>query len=473
MNLRPLLAITLLFGCGSCEDDNPPPVPSVNNSPADAPEDLVGEVYSAGDAISVESAASFRSLVHSFVALPTEVTSLETDLLRAVLLRGDERAVAVHLPAGLNLRTSAGAPRGTRWIGEGRSAALFERTLVVASSPEALEKSLPYVLFGTPPEASGSAVARFAPGEAGRTLRPLATLFWAGYVSQGRALIAHERETRPEPPDFGDPEAMLEALDEFVQGTLAWLPDLGEIRVSYRIESWGNRLTIDADVVPDSPLAGWLQTTDANRSGSERDLGALPSDAALAVWRATPFDWPGLLNRVGGDRVQTPLRGPGSHLVALGGGDRGAWLRFGAGPDGTPPVERLMGDYRSTVFGAAFGCARPSLRPGAEVCPATEERAAVRLDSTAVEFVRGRREEATLSSVPDAARLLPPGSPLFTLYFNAGAVSPAAALFRAPVPPLDDKPFVFWIAKDGEALHLELRATPGALDPIVALIAEI
>jgi hypothetical protein len=91
-----------------------------------------------------------------------------------------------------------------------------------------------------------------------------------------------------------------------------------------------------------------------------------------------------LLNRVGGDRVQTPLRGPGSSLVALGGGD-----------------------------------------------------------------------------------------PLFTLYFNAGAVSPAAALFRAPVPSLDDKPFVFWIARDGETLHMELRATPGALDPLVALVAEI
>jgi len=157
--------------------------------------------------------------------------------------------------------------------------------LVLAKAPTDLEKLVPYVtrtLPSRPLPTTGGIVADVARAAITATLKPKLDEMWAGakaYLLSSDQRMRAERGGRA--PDFGDPKAIVEAIDVYATKRLAVVGDLERMRITLDVNDDGiYLLTSMTPASGTGPAAAW---TNGMKVGDVSGATAFPSTTALVV----------------------------------------------------------------------------------------------------------------------------------------------------------------------------------------------
>ncbi len=204
----------------------------------------------------------------------------------AVPLKDGARVASILLPADAGpARTSARDDQGMRVLSrEGHAltpaVALAQGWLVVASSEADLSRLGPYAYRTMPavaaPAQRSSVVAVLSQEALGARVA-------AGWDQARAWLSARDREQRERhggrAPDFGDPQAILDAADVVVKRRIALLSDARA--ATLELEAGDDDLRADLRLDP-GPAEGGASLA-AMTPGDARPLADVPADAALAL----------------------------------------------------------------------------------------------------------------------------------------------------------------------------------------------
>lgn len=507
MSRLPVLALslTLLAACQCGADEvTAPSVPALDDSPAPPPQGLLAEAcVKLAEADALREALEVPALQ---AALPANASEALAQLLdvpppRAIRDAIDPRselcvaqvdggsAMAVR-QSGLSAGPEAErGPRGGFWSG---GALVLGDILVVGESREVIEALAPYLaLTLMPTEREPVFVARVADGvlaDAGRLMLESAL---EDMDESAESAIAAERARHDDAPAFGDPEVARRIGMERLRHFLAYLPDLGEVRVSLEARAGALRVRANADVTPGSPLAMTLAQTPERVPA----FGALPATTALAYFRAG--DAPGergvieALLEVGGARIEpdearallavSDALGDAPREVALGVSGDAPWLRFtGTTPDSATLDAALGAPFTRSVIDALFGCEGLSRgwQRGRLACP--DAPALSRTDAQVL-VARGAPELTPLAAdAPHAGRILSGlSSAIFAVYVEPSRVPAALSLFdlpgapTGPAPTEEPAPVVLVVHSNDQQLAVDLDFAPHSPMRIAAIVLSL
>ena len=325
--MRPTFAVALLLAasvsaCGSCGKPQAAPdaSPTVAQAPVEAPDGLVARVWvRAPDKVwsRVQNAVS-----GALALLPPETAAMlcgalgidpqaaawidgqgmaygvvaddpagpaagfawaaalpvrDPDKLAALLLDGDASRLTAHDVAGMRVLARADRPLAA-------TAALAGRCLLVARDEASLARLAPYACRTMPtlpaPSSPSAVVAELPAGALGGPVSARLSSQWA----QARAWLS-EQDTEQrarhggKAPDFGDPQAILDAADGFVKGRLAWVATA--TRAVIEADAAEADLHVDLRLRPSDGDAA--AAVAAMRPGDTRPLADLPADAVLGL----------------------------------------------------------------------------------------------------------------------------------------------------------------------------------------------
>jgi hypothetical protein len=354
------------------------------------------------------------------------------------LFEGAEAAFDAHdAGGGMTVISAKG-----RVPGAGPVAALVPGGwLAVGSSPSALVALAPYATRTLPTKpVSAEALSLDLLPEA--LAGPLSDALKARWQGAKEKMLADDRALREthggRAPDYGDPAAIVAALDVWVQRHIAALGDVRGAHVSGDVGDTDIRFTLTASPAspggPASSLLGELRT------GDLAPLGGLPRDAVFAFLSrsdaagrakdAAGFE--SLLAGALGSRLlpadEKTLRAALDHLTAA----RGDWL---AGSLGVDPRDSATGK-RSADFRVLFEAATSD--------PAGASRAVREGIDAAMQAQAIRQPLATWLSL---------SSPAYRSVDLGGGAQGTLAAFGAPLS-------MAWAARGGE---LAVAASPSPL----------
>ncbi|MBX3189729.1 MAG: hypothetical protein KF819_22075 [Labilithrix sp.] len=203
---------------------------------------------------------------------------------RALLVDGDTARYSPREVAGLTELVPKGeeapskdAPRLAIGVTKGSY-------LVVASNADELAKLGPYVTRTLPtrPLPEGGAIVVDVPrASIASVLKPKVEELWEGAKAYLLAEDARVRRDRGRAPDFGDPAAIVAAVDAYAVERIAVLADLEKMRIDIDVVDDG--VVIDARMVPlasGGPARVW---TDAMTTGDTAPIVSLPATSAVAA----------------------------------------------------------------------------------------------------------------------------------------------------------------------------------------------
>lgn len=157
--------------------------------------------------------------------------------------------------------------------------------LVLAKTPADLEKLVPYVTRTLPTKPlpnTGGIVADVARTAITSTLKPKLDEMWAGaraYLLSSDQRMRAERGGRA--PDFGDPKAIVDAIDVYATKRLAVVGDLERMRITLDVNDDG--VSLVTSMTPASgtgPAAAW---TNGMKVGDVSPATAFPSTSAIVM----------------------------------------------------------------------------------------------------------------------------------------------------------------------------------------------
>ncbi len=536
-------------GCESCdhEDAPPPNIEVLAHPPAPPPATLTFEASLAGGAETLSAARRFLGRQPARLLMPgspgelvermvgediglAERVAEDAPLFAVGVDSGWALAVPIRVdddpahPLGAGMPLVPGAPEGALWLGAApagdhdEAAALAGGVLVLSEDASALRETLPYAAFtlaAAEPDASAGALKVKLAAQVPSELRQMLEALIERTVVDARASIHDEREQHESPPDFGEPEALLNHLARLARAWLAYLPDLGQSEMTLAFDGGLAELTLRADVRDGSPLAARLAETPAR---SLEELGALPRDTAFAIsMRSAPgaesrFSFLEAFTDVAGERLSARERasldalaaawdaaaGPET-LVAAGGGAEDAWVAASlAAPRGELAESALAAvtsaRFTASLLGLLFDCARPP-RPrfGAPLCAGAPALAFERSEARTV-FGIGRDaasipaianpDGARLAAEPDVARAVAPlgDAPVFAAIVFPSRLMPLAGLSGSePLQQLSrvsalaarPAPIALAIAAEDDQLVLRVIASDRAVEDAMAFAGSL
>lgn len=199
---------------------------------------------------------------------------------RALLVEGD---VARFTPREANGYTEL-LPKGNAPPPQGAVALSKNGFLVVARKAEDLPALAPYLTRTLPkrPPQEGAIVAEVPRASIANVLAPKLASSWADLKA---FLLSEDVRMRKEhggrPPDFGDPEAIVAAIDAVVSQRLAVLGDLERLRVAIETEEDGTSIDVTmTPATPDGAAKKWIQ---AMRTGDAAPVLSMASTSAVAL----------------------------------------------------------------------------------------------------------------------------------------------------------------------------------------------
>ncbi len=252
--------------------------------------------------------------------------------------------------------------------------------LLIARTAEELGRLGPYASRTLPKRAlpaEGAIVIDVPSAALGALVKPKLESLWAGLRTWLLGEDEKLRRTRGRAPDFGDPKAIVAALDGWVTRRVAVVADLEKLRVA--IDFGDDGVSILATMTPNAGGGVAAKWTDAMKLGDTAPLAALPRTSAVAL----------LLRDDESDRADQARETESLVRSALG--DR---LAEGDGRK----LHEIGADYtkaRADVLGAALVWDDPQ---GLLV------RAAVRDAEAATRFVRGAAELVRVAPFKDVLR---------------------------------------------------------------------
>ncbi|MBS2013978.1 MAG: hypothetical protein JST00_13900 [Deltaproteobacteria bacterium] len=154
--------------------------------------------------------------------------------------------------------------------------------LVLGKSAADLERLVPYVtrtLTARPLPSTGAVIADVPRAAIATTIKPKLDGLWA--AAKAYLLSADERmraERGGRAPDFGDPKAIVEALDGYATKRLAVVGDLERMRIALDVTDDG--IALQATMTPSGPTGPAATWTNAMKTG---DLGPATDHAASSA----------------------------------------------------------------------------------------------------------------------------------------------------------------------------------------------
>lgn len=433
-------------------------------------------------------ATSPGELLGALAGLASPVAGARAGEVAVAFMRGRGPALAAarfaRLPEGWRLEDDGGPhaparvvagelrPWSARWVptlpGDGG-------TVVLARDPDDLEVALRWLAFSVLEEAGEALRIEVPARRAATQALPWLEARLDDALGDARRSIAAERRARDGAPALGDPEALVDAFEARVRALLAWMPDVGTVRIRLWGSPAGVELDVRASVAAESPLARALAAAEPAPVG----WAALPGDTAFALQsRGRLGD---VLAEVAGARLPEAARDGLMTTMPAGvwtfGLGTSPWLRLAPAP-APGAVDRFVASaYGGGLLGALLGCERAS--PGEVPCPGVSRRDGPP-EAPALELLRAPAAPESLDAVPAAARVVGDATPGLThLYLDPDGLPAALRVVGA----LTDLPA---LARRGQrrplgatlryeplrhALVLEVRAAPGALPALRRLAA--
>lgn len=311
---------------------------------------------------------------------------IEDDTVVAARVRLDANAL------GPDIALPAGAPHGSRWVmgqpAEGRAAlALSEDVLLLASSVEALEQTLPYLVQeanrargtaaggqgGDDPDTRPGLHVRAPAGAFARQMRNRIDTAMDERTGSALSGIRRERAQHRDAPALGDPEALIRAVQRGMRERVALLPDLELIDLHFGASDTGLAIRIEADVEAGSPgeeaLRGAPEISLAGLRALPEGVGfgaTLPAASA----EHTDDGWLATLSALAGERLSEADRTVIAALRQAGADAGGAWtIGIGSAREGAWGVAAsearmaigaldpfLRVEYVRTAAGLMLGC---------------------------------------------------------------------------------------------------------------------
>lgn len=156
--------------------------------------------------------------------------------------------------------------------------------LLIARTAEELGRLGPYVsrtLPKRPVPGEGAIVIDVPKAALGAILKPKLESLWAGLKSWLLGEDEKMRRARGRAPDFGDPKAVVAALDGWVTRHVAVVADLDKLRVA--VDFGDDGVSILTTMTPSAAGGVAAKWTDAMKLGDTAPLAALPANAAVAL----------------------------------------------------------------------------------------------------------------------------------------------------------------------------------------------
>lgn len=198
---------------------------------------------------------------------------------RALLLGGDAASYTSRTEGGMQVLARTGKPL------DAAAALAGPAWLVVARNDADLARLGPYVWRTMPTlPAPDSPAAVVAQVPASALAGPLGSRMRARWAEARQWLEDADRQQRERhggrAPDFGDPRAIIGALDALVQRRIALVSQGRGARVE--ADAGENDVHVDVRLVPGAAEAG-ADLVAAMRTGDERPMAALPADTLFAM----------------------------------------------------------------------------------------------------------------------------------------------------------------------------------------------
>ena len=156
--------------------------------------------------------------------------------------------------------------------------------LLIARTSEELGRLGPYVSRTLPKRrlpAEGAIVIDVPKAALAALVKPKLEVLWAGLQTWLLGEDDRMRRTRGRAPDFGDPKAIVAALDGWVTRRIAIVADLEKLRVA--IDFGDDGVSILATMTPNAAGGVAATWTDAMKLGDTAPLAVLPRASAVAL----------------------------------------------------------------------------------------------------------------------------------------------------------------------------------------------
>ncbi len=504
-----LLALTGCDGCGDDPTDDPEGTESeesaIDPATIEVPSDLLMEACAGEERAALEEAlgpvgrsALIPSDTRAALGEVSEAASEHSGHVepRAAMctlsLRGtdgdDGRLVVAPLARPIE-GGEAGAPGGGRWLAE--QVAVIGDALVVGSDRALIEHAGAYAALRLLPAEREAAMTIAAPeGVVAQRGREQVADLVRQWVAQGRRTLAAERQAHDGPPELGDPEAVLDGMQELGNALTEALADVGAVRASMSLEGSQVQLEVRAGLRDGAPFTerarGWPQ--------APHRFAALPDGTALAYFRAGLPEGEEtlaeLLQTVAGERLGLAEREAlasvaeavheAPRTLAAGGNEQGPfflWRSRDVELDSVaaPLRQAFVAGYLATLASTASGCEGSGARIAGRAsgrCP--EAPVSTLRGSSFIVATEGQRlllddgdADSTIARVASdepvvAALLLVPSS----LPRTVGLVKQVPALGN--VPP--GGAILATLAVDDEGLLFRVRAASDALAVVTGLL---
>lgn len=511
MRFATMLSLSLaLVGCDGCGEEPVEPEPGASEEAAfdpstiEVPSDLLMEACAGSDRAALQealgptgsaaliSADTRAALAEVSEAVTPHASHVEPRATMCALSfrseEGDARLVVAPLARPIE-GGDEGAPADGRWLAD--SVAVIGDAVVVGADRSLVEHAGAYAALRLLPAEREATMTVTVPdgvvAQRGGELVGGAVREWA---AQGRRTLAAEREAHDGPPELGDPEAVLDRLQELGQLVAEALADVGSVDASLDLE--GNQLQLEVRAA----LREGAPFTERARSWPQAPhrFEAVPEGTALAYFRAGLPEGEDtlaeVLQEVAGERLGLAERDAlaavaeavhgAPRTLAAGANDQGPfffWRSRGVDLDavGAPLRDAFRAGYLATLASTASGCEGSGARIAG--------RASGRCPAAPVSTLRG----STFVVATEGQRLLLDDGPADSVIARVTGDEPVvAALLLVPsslpgtiglvkqVPPIGDLPpggaMLATLAIDDEGLRLRVRAASNAFQVLGGLL---
>jgi hypothetical protein len=507
------LTILLAFGagCDGCGDDDAESAEAEERAldPAsiEVPSDLLMEACAGADRAAIQealgpagSAALFAADTRAALAEVSEqVAPYSSDVeprapLCALSFRSadpeDSSRIVVAPIARPIEGGDEGAPGGGRWLAE--RVAVIGDALVVGTERSLIEHAGAYAALRALPAERETPIEVSVPeGVVAQRGRAEVNEAVRGWVRQGRATLAAERDAHERPPELGDPAAVLDHLQELGNLLIDALEDIGAMEATLGLEGSQLQLEVRAALRDGAPFTerarAWPQAVHGFQS--------LPEGTAFAYFRAGLPEGEetlaAVLQTVAGERLglaeREALAGVAEAVhdkprtIALGGNDQGPfvlWRSRGAELNavGQPLREAFVAGYLATLASTASGCEGSGARLAGRAtgrCP--EAPVSALRGSTFVVAPEGQRlllDDGPAD--PRIARVVGDEAPVVAALLIVPSALPGAVRLFKPAPPLGTVPpgggLLVTLTVDDDGLVLRARAASDAFGILARLL---
>lgn len=409
----------------------------------------------------------------------------------ALMLRGSEgdaRLVVAPIETAIE-GGEPGAPAGGRWLAE--QVAVIGDALVVGTDRALVEHAGAYAALRLLPAERDATLSLSVPegvvAQRGSEMAGDAVRSW---IAQGRRTVAAEREAHDGPPELGDPDAVVDLLQELGNGVTEALADIGALRATLDLE--GNQLQLEVraalrDGAPFTERArAWPQAPHA--------FDSLPDGTALAYFRAGIPEGEdtlaSVLQTVAGERLGLAEREALSSVaeavhgaprtLAAGGNEQGPFLLWRARDTeldtvAAPLREAFVAGYLATLASTASGCEGSGARLAGRAsgrCP--EAPVSALRDSTFVVATEGQRLLLEDGPADSAVARVAGDEPVVAAFLIVPSSLPGAVGLVKQVPPLGSVPpggaILLTLAVDDEGLVFRANAASDAFAILAGLL---